>query len=206
MNKKEEFLRVFPENLKKYKNLRAIAESYAENFDLEVTSKMELLEIYLKMENQKDETLDKLAWQWDVDFYNSGLPKSQKIDLIKNSLYFNSTKGTKAVLQQALDIVYLGAIVEEWFEYGGDPYCFKVISDKIFDESELKKIIDFVATYKNARSTLETISSKIIYPTEVLVGNTSGYSSNMESGNNRSKFNVASGSYLSSIMKVAQGG
>lgn len=206
MTKKEQFLKIFPENLKKYENLEVMAELFIDTIIQEAEPAMERLLIYLNMELQRDETLDKLACHWNVDFYETTMPREQKIKMIKDSFYFKSTKGTKGVLQKSLDIVYLGTKVKEWFEYGGNRYYFKIISDKIFDENEIKRIIDFVTVYKNVRSTLETIESNILYPTAILIGNNSGYSSNFESSNNRNCFNVASGSYLSSIMKVSQGG
>lgn len=157
MSKHNEYLSVYPENLKKYKNLKTIANNFTENFDVEVTSKINLLKIYQEMENQKEETLDKLAWQWDVDFYSSELPKSQKIDLIKNSLYFNSTKGTRAVLQQSLDAVFFGITIEEWFQATPKmlPYTFNLYAiNPIFSTQKIDEILRMVKYYKNARSTL----------------------------------------------------
>lgn len=204
MNKKDQYLMIFPENLKKYKNLKIMSELFVEPIEKEAEPALDKLLIYLNMELQTDEVLDKLAWHWDVDFYEITMPREQKIELIKDSFYLKSTKGTKGVLQRALDIVYTGAIVKEWFEYkDGKPFFFKIVSDKIFTIEEIDKINEFIKIYKNVRSTLEGIESKTSYPGQISLGNGTGVSSTLKAFN-ENIFNVGLGSYLTSRTRTSQ--
>lgn len=53
----------------------------------------------------------------------------------------------------------INGTVKEWFEYKGNPYCFKVELDFIergLDESLIAKLEDLINEYKNERSWLES--------------------------------------------------
>jgi P2-related tail formation protein len=48
--------------------------------------------------------------------------------------------------------------LQEWFNYGGQPYRFKIlVKSAIQDENTYKKVVDLVNEYKNVRSWLDVI-------------------------------------------------
>ena len=156
MNKHKERTTIFPENLKKYNNLRKISESFSLVLRDEVDCKIEQLKIYQNIEKQTDSILDELAWHWNVDFYSPELEKTKKIELIKNSYYHHSRKGTSGVLESALKTVIEAMEVKEWYTYEGNPYMFKlIVSGEMITEEKIKKVYELVNNYKNMRSTLE---------------------------------------------------
>lgn len=87
--------------------------------------------------------------------------EAEKREIIKKAVELHRYKGTKYALIKVLNSLNINGDVEEWFEYGGDPYHFKIdiflqnytYNEKVFES--LKKMID---EYKNVRSVLEEIS------------------------------------------------
>lgn len=152
----DEIYNILPENLKKYENLSNISKALSEKINKNVIKKVEELEIYIKMERLNDRVLDQLAWQWNVEFYSSELPKSKKIKLIKNSYFHHITKGTVGALESALKAIVSNLDVKEWYEYGGNPYMFKlVVEGSMLSEEEIITVYKLVEIYKNVRSHLD---------------------------------------------------
>ncbi len=68
--------------------------------------------------------------------------------------------------------MYPGTKVEEWFEYGGDPYKFRVVigaTEAGITADRQAAVLDRVRFYKNLRSHLEAISYQIEKRTAVKV-------------------------------------
>lgn len=90
---------------------------------------------------------------------------SEKRDLIKNSLNLHRYRGTKFSLVRVLDILGLNGKLQEWFEYGGNPYHFKITVDmnnKGFDETTENSLLDLITANKNVRSKLESLIINLI--------------------------------------------
>ena len=81
--------------------------------------------------------------------------------IIKKAIELHRYKGTKYALVKVLSSLNINGEIQEWFEYEGEPYHFKIniflqnytYNQKVFES--LKKMID---EYKNVRSVLEEIS------------------------------------------------
>ena len=55
--------------------------------------------------------------------------------------------------------------MEEWFEYGGEPYYFKIsvdINNKPYYETTEQSLIDLITANKNVRSKLENLIINIL--------------------------------------------
>ncbi len=59
-----DYQKIFPENLKKYKNLKVLAIEFEKNYKKYVISEIEKLAIYKNLELQSNEVLSELAWQF----------------------------------------------------------------------------------------------------------------------------------------------
>lgn len=108
------------------------------------------------LEEQDESVLDNLSWQLNVDFYEANLPIEKKLGLIQNAIKFKMSKGTAGAVEDMLAILFDVSSVEEWFEYGGDPYMFKIKTTDVIESNkygDFKKVIQVV---KNTRSHLES--------------------------------------------------
>jgi len=105
-----------------------------------------------------EEIVDLLAWQFHVDFYEPlGLDLDKKRALVKNSLIWHRYKGTKYALESMIRILFFSDFaIEEWFEYDGDPYFFRLISwDSLRSADDYNDLIRAIYALKNERSWLE---------------------------------------------------
>ena len=102
-----------------------------------------------------------LAWALSVDDWSDSWPEQIRRNVIKASVEVHRKKGTIGALKKALQAFnYENVKVEEWFEYGADPYFFRVFFDVIepgFDVNILPQVQKVIESTKNARSHLESL-------------------------------------------------
>ncbi len=138
-----------------------------------ITNNIDKILFYPNILELPEDIIDLLAKQFQVSFYDVlGLDLATKRELVQNSIIWHKRKGTKAVMQEMIGVLYdRNCIVQEWFEYGGNPYYFKVFIDNIpFNETDLENILDIINTLKNVRSHLESITVKLTVIDNVYVG------------------------------------
>ena len=64
--------------------------------------------------------------------------------------------GTKAALQYALNMLCRNAKVEEWTEYGGDPYYFRITLEASSVGASLRTLMRVIDSIRPVRSLLES--------------------------------------------------
>ena len=96
--------------------------------DLEKTgsrlSFLEILNRYLRNpEKCPEHLLPWLGWALSVDVWNETWAESIRRNVIKASISVHRHKGTLGALKRALEAFEFDHVtIEEWFDYGGDPY------------------------------------------------------------------------------------
>ncbi|GIO09679.1 hypothetical protein J31TS6_57070 [Brevibacillus reuszeri] len=150
-------LDILPESLKQDPDIVAIAEALTP--ELQETSRtIKETSIMSRIDEQPEEVIDLLAWQFHVDFYDPDLPLETRRELVKNSLPWHRRKGTPAAVEELITTVFGDGRVEEWFEYGGDPGYFKVITNnRSVTTDQAFLFIRALNSVKNTRSWLEKI-------------------------------------------------
>lgn len=114
------------------------------------------LTIYAAIDRLPEAVLDVLAGDFNVEWYDYEGTIEEKRRTIQECISIHRYKGTKYAVETALQSVYSTAKVQEWFEYGGEPYHFKVvIYDSSNDTVKRSRILAKVKYYKNLRSVLE---------------------------------------------------
>lgn len=102
-----------------------------------------------------------LAWAVSVDDWSDSWSEEVRRNVIKASIEVHKKKGTIGALKKALQAFnYENVKVEEWFEYGADPYFFRVFFDVVepgFDVNILPEVLKVIQNTKNARSHLESL-------------------------------------------------
>ncbi len=104
-----------------------------------------------------------LAWAVSVDVWNDEWAVETRRSVIRASLTVHQQKGTIGALKSALSAFSFENIeVQEWFNYGGEPYHFKVFIEILtadFDILELTEVYSVIQTTKNVRSYLESLEA-----------------------------------------------
>lgn len=94
-----------------------------------INAEVRKLSIYDRYDEWTEEETDELAWQFHVDFYDPSLPLAQRRELVKNSIGWHRRKGTPSAVEELVATLFGEGKVEEWFEYGGDPFYFRVVTN-----------------------------------------------------------------------------
>jgi len=102
-----------------------------------ISNQIDSILIYSNIDELSHDVLDILAWQFRVDWYDSTLDIDIKRKLIKNSIKVHKSKGTVYAVEQVIQDMFGDGEVQEWFEYGGEPYHFKVITTNASVTAEL---------------------------------------------------------------------
>lgn len=114
--------------------------------------------ILARLNELPEATVDLLAWQYHVDFYEKGLPLDKKRNLVRTAIDVHRHKGTPYAVESVVSAAFEKSQVIEWFDYGGKPYFFKVRTEDVTTNrqtiDQMKKAINSV---KNTRSWLEKI-------------------------------------------------
>ncbi|OPA76732.1 phage tail protein I [Paenibacillus selenitireducens] len=124
----------------------------------QITDEINKLPRYSRMDELTTEEVDEMAWELHIDFYDPKLPLQQCRELVKNAIPWHRRKGTPSAVEELISTVFGGGKVEEWYEYGGKPYYFRVLTDD--PEATAAKAQEFIRaidTVKNLRSRLEKV-------------------------------------------------
>jgi phage tail P2-like protein len=115
--------------------------------------------IYPRIDEIEDEKLlDLLAWQFHIEGYEQAQTIQEKRNLIKSAIELHRYKGTPYAIKKIFQALGLDASLQEWFDYNGDPYRFKVfVRNIIQDEDTYRRLTELINEYKNVRSWLDAI-------------------------------------------------
>lgn len=166
---KDDIFRLLPPVLKKDEGFAAlgkiIAEQLAKNRELSDKAL-----IYPAIDKLDEPILDALAYDLNVPWYDYEGDLESKRNTIRECIQVHQYKGTKYAVETALRSVYEEVRVSEWFDYGGEPYHFKVIIyDSSNDKDKRDRVLAKVQYYKNLRSVLEETIFEIGINTDIAV-------------------------------------
>ncbi|AHN84839.1 tail protein I [Vibrio phage phi 2] len=168
MSNKEQIkiIDITPESLKQDEQILAMCEALQPQMD-DVDSSIPIIEIYSRIDELPEPILRMLAVENRV-FQNEwelALTIEAKRNLVKSSFFLNKTKGTRASIERIFSLLNITASIQEWFEYGGDPFWFKVsiydIEGRGLTESELQQAVRMINRYKPLRCRLDSIDASV---------------------------------------------
>ena len=134
---------------------RSLSEGVARLSDVPVT----LRELW-NPDTCPESLLPWLAWALSVDVWDSAWAEDKKRQVIKTAIAVHRRKGTPFAIEEAFKAVNIQAKVEEWPEYDGDPYKFKLVVDVMdegLDAAAYSTINQIISQTKNVRSHLDSL-------------------------------------------------
>lgn len=150
-------LDLLPQSIKHDANIIAAADALNQQLQA-ITNNIPKLAILSNINNLSSEWLDALAWQWSAPFYSQLLPIEQKRELVSKALAWHKRRGTPSAVEELISTVFGSGEVKEWFEYGGQPGYFKVLtSDPSATADKANEFLAAINSVKNTRSWLESI-------------------------------------------------
>ena len=128
--KNMEMIRLMPDFLQSERFVRAFCKAADEQFQ-KISCELKSALIYVDIDGLPENILDMLAHDLHVDFYRADFDIEKKRELVRSAARLHGIKGTNAAIEELIDTLFGDGEVEEWFQYGGEPYHFRVWSANI---------------------------------------------------------------------------
>ena len=121
-------------------------------------ARLKLLSRWDKIDQLSDAELDEMAWELNIQWYDSTAPIATKRAVIRNSDRVYAKLGTPYAVEQIVADYFGTGEVREWYQYGGQPHHFKVLSDNpSLVNSNLDLFLKLLRTVKRRSSWLDAI-------------------------------------------------
>lgn len=151
-----EMLQVMPEPLK-YK-AEVVALSYAIKRAIgKMVGYAERASVYAAIDKLPEDILDLLAVELRAQYYDEDMDISIKREIVKKTMLWYHRAGTPSAVEELISAVFGEGEISEWFEYGGEPYHFKIKTDAVLSASDMEYFEKIIRNVKNVRSHLEEI-------------------------------------------------
>lgn len=166
VNNGRDLLGAFPYSLARDDDKEKLAESIAGDLAGIVADTAKAV-IFPNIDILPEALLDTLAQDLKIDWYDTDSPVEYKRNTVKECILVHKYKGTKYAVETALHSMFASAEVQEWFEYSGEPFHFKVV---VYGStsSGLKKLNSKLMYAKNLRSVLDMVEF-VLTPTPIEV-------------------------------------
>ncbi len=154
-------LQIMPEALKK--DFLVQAASYALHQTAEMLlEKADRAGVYAQLDILPENVIDLLADELRAQYYDTSLPINDKREAVKNAMPWYCRAGTVSAVRELTNLVWRSssAKVQEWFEYGSDPYLFRIVlgTDMCIEEELIDAFLQALWKVKNTRSHLESVT------------------------------------------------
>ena len=121
-------------------------------------AKLRLLSRWDQLDKLSEAELDEMAWELNIQWYDSTASIEVKRAVIRSSDLVYAKLGTKYAVEQIVTDYFGTGVVREWFQYGGLPHHFKVLSDNpTLVGNNLEKFLKLLDVVKRRSSLLDAI-------------------------------------------------
>jgi len=180
---RENLVATLPPALQKDPSAVALAEAMADLLARR-PEEIEQLRIYPVIDRLDERLLDILAYDFKVDWWDANYTLEEKRRTLADSWRVHKLLGTKAAVETAIRAIYPNTEVQEWFEYGGRPYHFKLrldLTGTFWTEERPRRILERVNFYKSLRSHVDGLeyTRYPAQPARLYVGGAGGILSTM---------------------------
>ena len=151
---KENLVATLPPALRTDPSVVALAEALGEVLAVR-PAEIERLRIYPAIDTLDEPLLDILAHDFKVDWWDPEYSLEEKRRTLKDSWRVHRLLGTRAAVEMAISAIYPHTQVLEWFEYGGEPYHFRLdinITNDSIDSAKQRRVLERLNFYKSLRS------------------------------------------------------
>lgn len=151
-------LSILPNSIKHDKDIIAAARSLDKSTSRTLTEARKL-NFFVNPNLTDNKLLDVVAADLHVDFYDETYPIEVKQKLINESMIIHMEKGTGKAVENLINAVFGDGEVEEWFEYGGAPFHFRIItSNQTVTNERAQEFIRALNSVKRKTAILESIT------------------------------------------------
>lgn len=133
-------LRSLPIALQGDPSVVALSQATAEEL-AKMPAKIDLARIYAAIDRLPEAVLDILAYDFKIDWWDGNYSIDQKRRVFRNSFLVHRRLGTRWAVDTAIASVYPGSVTEEWFEYGGDAYHYRIFIETCREPLDVVQVL-----------------------------------------------------------------
>lgn len=152
-----EFIKLLPQFMRNDDAVRGLAAGI-DSIVPQLAADIEKLSTWDRIDDLSEAELDELAWELNVLWYDTAAPIDVKRNVIRNSDEVYKKLGTKWAVENVITTYFGDGYIEEWFQYGGNPGCFRVYStNPTISESKIAEFMNILNKVKRASAQLDGI-------------------------------------------------
>lgn len=156
----EALLSIFPRAMRVSPDYWQLAQVIAPELEAAYQAAVQC-EVLCRVDELPENVLDALAYNLDVFWWRPDASLEEKREGIKQALLTHRRLGTTQAVQDAINTYLGGGVVEEWFDYSGDPFHFQIggadSSIIASDYPAFMKVLDGVKRFSAVLDTLEDV-------------------------------------------------
>lgn len=153
----ENIRNALPQVLQNDSSINALAEATAEVLS-QHNSDLQLIAIYANIDKLPSDLLDILAYDFKIDWWETGLDVDIKRQLLKTNWNVHRILGTPTAVKTVLKLLYSNDVeVLEWWQYGGTPGTFRIKTDSFQLVGNLNRLLRILQTVKRLSAHLEKV-------------------------------------------------
>jgi phage tail P2-like protein len=123
-----------------------------------IAAALPTLGVLATISQQPADVLDRLAWQFHVDYWDATWDVATKRQTIIDSIRLHMIAGTRGAVDDVIDHIWGGgAFVLEWWEYGGEPGTFQVVLTTQQTQDAVEDFIRSIRKVKRATDHLTIV-------------------------------------------------
>lgn len=147
-----DFLHLLPVFMRDDEAVMALSKAVNELIG-EPGKRLSTIRTWDKIDELNEEECDELAWELDVDWYDSRMGLNEKRETLKLAQQIKRKRGTKWAVERLISAYFGEGYVMEWYEAGSAPYTFAVIttSTNVLADN-FNKFVNAANAAKNERS------------------------------------------------------
>lgn len=152
-----EFIRLLPQFMRDDAAVKGLAAAVDEIIP-GLTASIKRLSTWDRIDELSEAELDDLAWELNVLWYDKSASIDIKRAVIRDSDKVYSHLGTKWAVENVIKTYFGDGKIEEWFEYGGEPGHFQVLSSNpSINNERLVEFLNLLTKIKRASAKLDII-------------------------------------------------
>ena len=152
-----EFMKLLPQFMQNDSAVRGLAAGI-DSIIPQLAAEIEKLSTWDCIDELSEAELDDLAWELNIQWYDTGASMDVKRNLVRGSDAVHKKLGTKWAVENVINTYFGDGYIEEWFQYGGDPGCFRVYSSNpSLNESKFAEFISILNKVKRASAQLDGV-------------------------------------------------
>ena len=155
---------ILPSSIAEDQNVQELGAT-GDSYLHEIFEKVQCILLLPNLDTLPEDVVDSLAWQYHVDFYELDMPIATKRGMVREAIYWHLIKGTPAAVEKVVANVFQSATVQENWEYGGDPYYFRVadVSEPLTDADTITRLVTAINSAKNTKAGWRVSNSSGIF-------------------------------------------